>query len=204
MESLMKSGVTQNKLTAALRSLDKLNKKGEGGVREEMLSADIEEDKWDPKLKAKDLTDPWGRPFEYQCPGQHGKFDLYSLGADGQEGRTGQRPQQDLDAIGQGEHQGLGLGADARGGEEQHESALQRPQPGQRRDQPGPDEDDRRDGDRVQHEVGQVQVGDVHAVHGEIARIVRRDHVEIRVCFQGIAKPPGSFLYQPRLSRPEL
>ncbi len=52
--------------------------------------ADIEDDKWDPMLKAKDLTDPWGRAFEYQCPGQHGRFDLYTLGADGQEGGTGE------------------------------------------------------------------------------------------------------------------
>ena len=41
---MMKSGVSQDKLTAALRSLDKLKKKGEGGVREEMLSAGIGED----------------------------------------------------------------------------------------------------------------------------------------------------------------
>jgi general secretion pathway protein G len=51
--------------------------------------ADVSEDNWSPMLKAKDLVDPWGRPFEYQCPGQHGqKFDLYCLGADGQEGGT--------------------------------------------------------------------------------------------------------------------
>jgi general secretion pathway protein G len=28
-------------------------------------------------------TDDWGRPLIYRMPGQHGDFDLYSLGADG-------------------------------------------------------------------------------------------------------------------------
>lgn len=53
--------------------------------------ADIASEKWqDPSLKPKDLTDPWGREFQYRCPGQHGKFDLYSLGADGAEGGDGE------------------------------------------------------------------------------------------------------------------
>jgi general secretion pathway protein G len=30
--------------------------------------------------------DPWGRPYQYASPGQHGAFDIYSYGADGQEG----------------------------------------------------------------------------------------------------------------------
>lgn len=29
-------------------------------------------------------TDPWGNPYQYLSPGQHGDFDLYSMGADGQ------------------------------------------------------------------------------------------------------------------------
>ena len=29
------------------------------------------------------LTDPWGAPFIYQCPGIHGDYDLSSLGKDG-------------------------------------------------------------------------------------------------------------------------
>ena len=28
--------------------------------------------------------DPWGRPYQYLSPGEHGNFDLYSLGADGE------------------------------------------------------------------------------------------------------------------------
>lgn len=34
--------------------------------------------------------DPWGSPYRYRQPGQHGKFDLYTLGADGQEGGDGE------------------------------------------------------------------------------------------------------------------
>jgi general secretion pathway protein G len=30
--------------------------------------------------------DPWGRPYLYLSPGEHGEFDLYSLGADGLSG----------------------------------------------------------------------------------------------------------------------
>ncbi|MGE0045486.1 MAG: type II secretion system major pseudopilin GspG [Hyphomonadaceae bacterium] len=34
-------------------------------------------------------NDPWGRPYAYVTPGAHGAFDIYSLGADGQEGGEG-------------------------------------------------------------------------------------------------------------------
>lgn len=40
------------------------------------------------------LTDPWGNPYGYRYPGQHGEFDIYSLGADGREGGDGEN--QDL------------------------------------------------------------------------------------------------------------
>jgi general secretion pathway protein G len=30
--------------------------------------------------------DPWGNPYQYVYPGEHGVFDIYSLGADGQLG----------------------------------------------------------------------------------------------------------------------
>ncbi len=32
--------------------------------------------------------DPWGHPYQYAMPGQHGPFDIYSLGADGAPGGT--------------------------------------------------------------------------------------------------------------------
>jgi len=30
--------------------------------------------------------DPWGRPYLYMSPGEHGEIDLYTLGADGLSG----------------------------------------------------------------------------------------------------------------------
>jgi general secretion pathway protein G len=33
--------------------------------------------------------DPWGKPYIYRAPGQHGAYDILSYGADGQEGGTG-------------------------------------------------------------------------------------------------------------------
>ncbi|SRR5690606_32889318 len=34
--------------------------------------------------------DPWGRDYRYRQPGEHGAFDLYSLGADDREGGEGE------------------------------------------------------------------------------------------------------------------
>jgi len=34
-------------------------------------------------------NDPWGRPYVYRSPGEHGPYDIVSYGADGQEGGTG-------------------------------------------------------------------------------------------------------------------
>lgn len=39
-----------------------------------------------PYVKASSLKDPWGREYVYQYPGDHGDFDIYSLGSDGQPG----------------------------------------------------------------------------------------------------------------------
>lgn len=33
--------------------------------------------------------DPWGAPYAYAYPGEHGRVDVYSLGADGQKGGEG-------------------------------------------------------------------------------------------------------------------
>jgi general secretion pathway protein G len=30
-------------------------------------------------------SDPWGKPYVYRCPGQHGDYDLFSYGPDGVE-----------------------------------------------------------------------------------------------------------------------
>lgn len=47
---------------------------------------------WDgPYLKKKVIPkDPWGRDYIYKCPGEHGEYDLYSLGADGKPGGEGE------------------------------------------------------------------------------------------------------------------
>ncbi|MBH3341077.1 MULTISPECIES: type II secretion system major pseudopilin GspG [unclassified Pseudomonas] len=34
-------------------------------------------------------ADPWGAPYQYRSPGEHGRFDVFSLGADGLEGGEG-------------------------------------------------------------------------------------------------------------------
>lgn len=48
-------------------------------------SSDV--DGWNgPYVKKSSLKDPWGREYVYNYPGDHGDFDLYSYGADGQPG----------------------------------------------------------------------------------------------------------------------
>jgi general secretion pathway protein G len=48
-------------------------------------------ERWDGPYLRKDVPmDPWQRPYVYRFPSQHGgDYDLYSLGADGQEGGEG-------------------------------------------------------------------------------------------------------------------
>jgi len=43
-----------------------------------------------PYLKRDVPNDPWGRPYTYRAPGQHGEYDLTSLGLDGQPGGEGE------------------------------------------------------------------------------------------------------------------
>ncbi|HVN96479.1 MAG TPA: type II secretion system major pseudopilin GspG, partial [Syntrophorhabdaceae bacterium] len=44
-------------------------------------------DKWDgPYLKKALPDDPWGKPYNYQAPGTHGEYDLFSYGSDGAPG----------------------------------------------------------------------------------------------------------------------
>ena len=48
------------------------------------------ESRWDgPYLKRALPLDPWGRPYQYKYPGEHGDFDIFSLGRDGAPGGTG-------------------------------------------------------------------------------------------------------------------
>jgi len=43
---------------------------------------------WQAYLKSLP-TDPWGHTYQYSNPGQHSQVDVFSLGADGQQGGTG-------------------------------------------------------------------------------------------------------------------
>ena len=44
-----------------------------------------------PYLKNEEaITDPWGRPFRYRAPGEHGEYDLYTWGSDDAEGGEGE------------------------------------------------------------------------------------------------------------------
>lgn len=46
---------------------------------------------WDGPYLSKEIPpDPWGRPYVYRSPGEHGDYDLYSMGADGQDGGEGE------------------------------------------------------------------------------------------------------------------
>ena len=49
------------------------------------------EPKWEgPYLKKNVPLDPWGNAYVYTNPGEHGEFDLLSLGKDGQPGGPGE------------------------------------------------------------------------------------------------------------------
>ena len=48
-------------------------------------------EKWaGPYLRKAVPPDPWGAPYLYKAPGDHGDYDLFTLGADGQPGGTGE------------------------------------------------------------------------------------------------------------------
>jgi general secretion pathway protein G len=42
-----------------------------------------------PYLKRDVPNDPWGNAYQYKAPGQHGEYDLSSLGSDAQPGGEG-------------------------------------------------------------------------------------------------------------------
>jgi general secretion pathway protein G len=45
---------------------------------------------WGPYLRKAPPRDPWGREYVYKAPGEHGDYDLSSLGKDGREGGEGE------------------------------------------------------------------------------------------------------------------
>jgi general secretion pathway protein G len=42
-----------------------------------------------PYIKNTLLKDPWGQEYKFRVPGEHGDFDIWSLGADRQQGGEG-------------------------------------------------------------------------------------------------------------------
>ena len=48
-------------------------------------------EKWDGPYLPKDVPpDPWGKPYVYKSPGEHGDCDIIALGADGMPGGEGE------------------------------------------------------------------------------------------------------------------
>ena len=55
-----------------------------------LTSAPGGESQWQgPYLSKQVPKDPWGRDYIYRSPGEHGDYDLSSLGKDGREGGVG-------------------------------------------------------------------------------------------------------------------
>ncbi len=53
-------------------------------------------DKWDGPYLPKEIpVDPWGNPYVYRSPGEHGDYDIISYGLDGSLGGEGE----DLDVT---------------------------------------------------------------------------------------------------------
>lgn len=56
-----------------------------------LMAAPPEETRWGgPYLKKAIPMDPWGKPYVYKKPGEHGEYDLLSYGKDGRPGGTGE------------------------------------------------------------------------------------------------------------------
>jgi general secretion pathway protein G len=94
-ESKVKAAKVQIEDLAATLDMYKLDL-GTYPTSEEGLKALVESPdsakRWNgPYLrKSKIPLDPWNNEYKYVSPGEHGKFDLLSLGADGREGGEGE------------------------------------------------------------------------------------------------------------------
>lgn len=93
------SQIGKSEVKAARAQMDALEKSldqyrldnGRYPTTEEGLKALVERPatapKWGgPYLKKAVPPDPWDRPYIYRAPGEHGEYDLSSLGKDGQPG----------------------------------------------------------------------------------------------------------------------
>ncbi len=57
---------------------------------QDLLSKPGDAPSWNgPYAKPGDLKDPWGHPFGYTYPGQHGQYDIVFYGRDGKPGGDG-------------------------------------------------------------------------------------------------------------------
>ncbi len=55
-----------------------------------LVSAPANETRWDgPYLQKAVPLDPWGNPYVFVAPGEHGEYDLLSYGRDGRPGGDG-------------------------------------------------------------------------------------------------------------------
>lgn len=53
-------------------------------------AAPSNEPHWDgPYMRKAVPADPWGKPYLYRQPGEHGEYDVFSYGKDGQAGGDG-------------------------------------------------------------------------------------------------------------------
>jgi general secretion pathway protein G len=57
------------------------------GLQALVVKPDSASDEWHRYLDKAIPLDPWGNPYQYKVPGNHGgEFDVYSMGPDGQDG----------------------------------------------------------------------------------------------------------------------
>jgi len=57
---------------------------------DELVNEPADASGWNgPYIKNSLLKDPWGQEYIYRVPGEHGDFDIYSYGADRQQGGEG-------------------------------------------------------------------------------------------------------------------
>jgi general secretion pathway protein G len=59
---------------------------------EALVTAPPTAQNWNGPYLKKDtaIKDPWGEPYIYHIPGQHGEVDVFTLGSDKQPGGTGE------------------------------------------------------------------------------------------------------------------
>ncbi|MFG6464460.1 type II secretion system major pseudopilin GspG [Roseateles sp. DXS20W] len=56
-----------------------------------LVTKPADEPKWQGPYLAKAVPkDPWGNDYQYRAPGEHGEYDLLSLGKDGRPGGEGE------------------------------------------------------------------------------------------------------------------